>query len=233
MWLTTTNLNHLPTTIILHPQRILPSLRLSIQPQTLHYLTRLRKSSGLPPLLPPRLPNPRERGKRWTNPQRRPLQRQRPKRNAAGKENTAAHAPEHGQATTKDLAADSACIDATGGNADIAAGHVNYDFIDMTGWDKGVGGANSMSMYLERSASSSALVIMVSKWWLRLLFSPKTSYRCIIILFNDYHGESQRRLLSTIEMIWCAVGVQFGYHRSVRNRLMGFRSQRTNERTKN
>ena len=85
----------------------------------------------------------------------------------AGKENTAAHAPEHGQATTKDLAADSACIDATGGSADVAAGHVNHNFIDMTGWDEGVGGASRTSMYLERSASSSALVFMVSKWWLQ------------------------------------------------------------------
>ena len=58
----------------------------------------------------------------------------------AGKENTTAHAPEHGQATTKDLAADSACINATGGSADIAAGHVNDDLIDMTGWDEGAGG---------------------------------------------------------------------------------------------
>ena len=40
----------------------------------------------------------------------------------------------------KDLAADSACIDATGGSADVAAGHVNDDLIDMTGWDEGAGG---------------------------------------------------------------------------------------------
>ena len=127
---------------------------------------------------------------------------QKKRSRGAGKENTTAHAPEHGQATTKDLAANSACINATGGSADIAAGHVNYNFIDMTGWDEGVGGTNSTSMYLERSASSSALVFMVSKWWLRLLFSPKTSYRCIIILFNDYHGESNNNSCQPYTTKW-------------------------------